>query len=134
VFRSGAVEGIDLLGVDNEKGTPFLPPVFENIVTSVLKNYVTFIQSHDLGYPVFVFLSFCGIKGCRLRTRTEFGAGYYQSRLLAQDLIALPKMAVESAATELRTLLRPIFNTVWNAFGFAKSDKYDQRGKWIGSP
>jgi hypothetical protein len=133
VFRSGAVEGVDLLGADDKKGTPYLPSTFENVVVSAIKNYLFFIQSHDLGYPVFLFLSFCGMKGCQMRTRTEFGVGYYESKPLRQDIIALPEVAIESGTTDVPAVLRSIFNTVWNAFGFAKSDKYDQNGKWIGT-
>jgi hypothetical protein len=134
VFRSGAVEGVDLLGTDDKQGTPYLVGAnFENTVVSAVKNYLTFVKSHDLGYPVFVFLSFCGMKGCQLRTRTEFGSGFYVSRALGQDIIALPEVTSESDVADVPSVLRSIFNTVWNAFGFAKSDKYDQQGKWIGS-
>jgi hypothetical protein len=134
LFRSGAIEGVDLVGTDEKNGTPYLSgPTFENTAVSAIKNYVALTQSIDLGLPVFVFLSFCGMKGCVLRTRTEFGGGYYDAGPLRQDVIALPEVSLDSSSTDIPTAMRLSFNTIWNAFGFGQSDKYDSRGKWIGT-
>jgi hypothetical protein len=134
LFRSGAIEGVDLLGTDDTKKNPYLAgPVFENTAVSAIRNYLTFIKSIDLGFPLFVFLSFCGMKGCVLRARTEFGGGYYAARPLREDVIALPEATLDSDSTDVPAAMRLTFNTVWNAFGFGQSDKYDNRGKWIGT-
>ena len=134
VFRSGAIEGVEVLGTDQNMGSPYLAAAsFENTVVSAARNYITFVQSLNLGYPVFVFLSFCGMAGCRLRTRTEFGVGHYQSQPLRQDVIALPEAVIERASTDVPSALRTTFNTAWNAFGLMQSDKYNQQGRWIGT-
>jgi hypothetical protein len=134
LFRSGAVEGVALLSTDEKTRAPYLAgPVFENTAVSAIKNYLMFIKDIDLGFPVFGFLSFCGMKGCVLRTRTEFGAGYYDAGPLRQDVIALPEVNLDSDAADVPIAMRTTFNTVWNAFGFAQSDKYNQQGMWIGT-
>lgn len=61
----------------------------------------------------------------------EFGSSFYVSRPLAEDIIALPEVTVESDAADIPDAVKPVFNTVWNAY--IKSDKYDQQGKWIGA-
>jgi hypothetical protein len=134
LFRSGAVEGVTLLSEDEKTRAPFLAsPIFENTAISAIRNYLMFVKDIDLGFPVFLFLSFCGMKGCMLRTRTEFGGEYYERGPLLQDIIALPEVSLETEAVDPAVAMRPIFNTMWNAFGFAQSDKYDEQGKWIGT-
>jgi hypothetical protein len=134
LFRTGAVEGLELLGADERTKKPYLSgPMFENTAVSAIRNYVTFIQSIDLGFPVFVFLSFCGMTNCTFRTRTEYGIGYYDAGPLRQDVMALPEATLDSDATDVPTAMKLSFNTVWNAFGFGQSDKYDSQGKWIGT-
>lgn len=134
LFRSGAIEGVELLGTDDKNKTPYLAgPVFEKTAVSAIKNYLTFTMSIDLGFPVFVFLSFCRMRGCVLRTRSGLGAGYYDAAPLRQDVIALPEATLDSDSTDVAGAMKVSFNTVWNAFGFGQSDKYDSQGKWTGT-
>jgi hypothetical protein len=129
LFRSGAVEGVDLLGRDDQKQASFLSgPVFENTAVSAIRNYLMFVNSIDLGFPVYLFLSFCGMRNCFLRTRAEIGIGYYDAGPLRQDVIVLPEVPLDSASTDVPTAMRPVFNTVWNAFGFHRSGQVRQPG------
>jgi hypothetical protein len=133
VFRSGAVEGVDVLHIDGHTEEPYLlGAIFEGTAVSAIRNYVAFVKSLGLGYPIVIFVSFCGMRGCHLRTPTEFGVGHYTAGPLTQDVIPLPEVSLESETLDAADMLRPIFNQVWNAFGFMGSNKYDQSGKWIG--
>jgi len=133
VFRSGAVEGVDVLHIDDQTDAPYLLGMtFESTAVSAIENYVTFVKSLGLGYPIVIFVSFCGMAGCHLRTPTEIGVGYYNAGPLTQDVIPLPEINLESDTQDVSDMLRPVFNQVWNAFGFMGSTKYDQNGKWIG--
>jgi hypothetical protein len=133
VLRSGAVEGVDVLHIDDETGGPYLlGATFESTAATAIRNYVTFVKSLGLGYPIVIFVSFCGMLGCRLRTPTEIGVGHYTAGPLTQDVIPLPEISLESETQDPADLLRPIFNQVWNAFGFMGSSKFDRNGKWIG--
>jgi hypothetical protein len=135
LFRSGAVEGVTLLSKDERTGFSYLAgPVFENTIVASVKNYLMFIEDIDLGFPVYLFLSFCGMKDCMLRTRSQFGAaGYHGSGPLLEDVVALPEASLDSDTADPAPAMRLMFNTVWNAFGFPQSDKYDSQGTWIGT-
>jgi hypothetical protein len=72
VFRSGAVEGVDLLGTDENTSISYLTATtFENTVVSAVRNYLKFTTSLDLGFRVFVFLSFCGMTNCLLEHKLK---------------------------------------------------------------
>jgi hypothetical protein len=40
---------------------------------------------------------------------------------------------IDSDPADLPAAMRSSFNTVWNAFGYEKSDKYNTQGEWIGT-
>ncbi len=134
VFRNGGIEGVDVLHVDDKTKTPYLNgPTFEAMIVDALRfNYMKFIKAHDLGYPVVVLVSLCSVLGCYVRTRSEFGSRRYDNGSLTDNVIALPEVVIESDATEVAGSLRPIFNQIWNAFGFMGSTMYDQAGQWKG--
>jgi len=134
LFRSGTIEGVKLL--EHRDGRSYLfGPQFENVVVAAVKNYIAFLTQIEVGLPIFIFLSFCGMRGCYLR---DAGAGpiggtWYDRRPLKIDTIALPEVAVSSDPANVPVALRPLFNTVWNGFGEPGSPKYNQRGEWIGT-
>jgi hypothetical protein len=133
IFRSGAVEGVDVLSADDTTGAPYLSgPVFENTIVSAANNYLHFMQSISIELPIALFVSFCGMRGCHLRTGTEFGGGFYQGQPLRDDVIALPDVVIDRAPANVPQALRLNFNTVWNAFGHMKSDQYTNDGEWVG--
>jgi len=52
VFRTGAVEGVDVLHIDPETKRPYLIGLtFETQIVEAVRNYVKFILSLELGYP-----------------------------------------------------------------------------------
>ncbi len=132
VFRTGAVEGVLALnhGIDNQNW--IVSSQFETDVLTTSGIYINLVSSLDLGAPMFAFLSFIGMKECRFRRRTEFGSGFYDHGPLREDVIALRGVEVHAGREKLENMFRTTFNTVWNAFGLAKSDKYNDKGEWIG--
>jgi hypothetical protein len=134
IFRSGAIEGVDVLSTDEATGTPYiLGQVFENTIVSAVKNYLHFLQSIEIELPVVLFVSFCGVRGCHLRIPAAFGGGFYPGQSLREDVIALPDVLIDHAPVNVPGALKLTFNTIWNAFGHMKSDKYNDAGEWIGA-
>jgi hypothetical protein len=135
LFRSGAIEGVYLLEQDSKDITRFylFSPSFENIVVAAVKNYLSFLTTLDIGVPIFIFLSFCGMSNCHFRDTTGMGAGWYDYGPLKVDVIALPEVTIESDPADVPGALRQLFNTIWNGFGFQGSPKYNAAGEWIGT-
>ena len=130
LFRDASIEGVKQLSVKD--GVPYIAGgIFENDVVSTLKLYLQTCTQLDAGFPIYVGLSFCNAKGCTLN---HDGGGFWTSNGLAlpEDVIVLPECIIESEASDITKVLKPIFDMVWNAFGYARSDKYNQKGDWIG--
>jgi hypothetical protein len=131
LFRDASIEGVKQLSV--REGRPYIAgSVFEQDVVRTLRLYMQTCQQLEAGLPLYVGLSFCNAKGCSL---IHAGTGLWESNgvTLKDEVIALPECIIESATVDLPSLLKPIFDMVWNAFGYSQSDKYDQNGNWIGS-
>jgi hypothetical protein len=119
--------------VDPETKGPYLTgSTFETLIVEALRNYVNFILSLGRGYPIVIFISLCGVRGCYVRTTTEIGAGYYNRGPLTEDVIPLPEISIESDTQDVASAFQPVFNQIWNAFGLMASTKFDKDGKWIG--
>jgi hypothetical protein len=132
VFRSGALEALTTVGHDGEKAY-IASPTFENTIVSALRNYIIFYKDIDVGLPIFVFLSLCGMSRCLFRTRAEYSSsGYYDQGPLQTDIVALPEATIDTDPADIPSAMRSSFNTIWNAFGHPMSDKYNAEGEWIG--
>lgn len=44
----------------------------------------------------------------------------------------LPERIIDDLRADSATILRPMFDLVWNASGFIRSFNFDSNGKWVG--
>ena len=51
---------------------------------------------------------------------------------MTDNTMMLPEAVFEGDGMEPYEILRPIFDMVWNTFGFIGSLNYDDQGKWVG--
>jgi hypothetical protein len=131
LFRDGSIEGVKQLSIQD--GRPYLAgAVFEREIVAALGLYMRTCQQLEAGLPVYVGLSFCNAKGCKLKF-VEGGLWALTQRTFKDDVIALPELLIESDSVDLPRVLKPVFDMVWNAFGHIGSSNYNAAGKWIGS-
>jgi hypothetical protein len=119
LFRTGAVEGVLSLDID-ENNVPYLHgPTFEPQTIAAVRNYIDLLVDLQMGPPFAVFVSFAGMKGCKVRYGAP-GGGFYQAGPLRDDMIALPEVVLIDASTDVRASLAPVFSAIWNAFGLRR--------------
>ena len=53
-----------------------------------------------------------------------------ESRIIDRDILQLPEAIVETYDARPEIILKPAFDAIWNACGFAKSLNYDEKGEW----
>ena len=129
VFRSGVVESVSMYVLPNLE----LQSVsYEQKSIELLKDYFAFAAEFEIHPPYYVFLSFLGVKGCRL-------GGVYSSPIsrtppiLQEDMLILPEVVIQSRDEQPHQILRTAFDMVWNSFGFIQSRNYDDSGNWTSS-
>jgi hypothetical protein len=133
-FRNGVVEAVlsDVVLEKEEEGKLLLAGYYERTLTQEFKPVAHFLNGlRQVGVqpPVWGFLTITGVKGAKIPSDHDFGDEY---RDIDQDTLLLPEFAIDDLGTDAATVLRPVFDLVWNASGFARSFNFDENGKWVG--
>jgi nucleoside phosphorylase len=115
LFRSGIIEGVYRFGVDEQGNSFIVAPPFEQQVLNTLKEYLLACKKLQLHLPIYVFLSFCNTKGCRLRDVRE-GIGFYQSDGFSEEIIAPNEVIIDDYDAEFSGKMSHLFTLIWNAF------------------
>jgi hypothetical protein len=74
----------------------------------------------DARPPVYPFLSIVGGRVCRAYTGSLFSdvTSYPQ---LKRDPLTLSEIVIDDLTTEFQAAIKPLYNRLWNAFGFPES-------------
>ncbi len=131
LYRNGIFESVES-SILNAYGHGKVIPssTYEKELLASLREYLTLSKELGVNMPIVIFLTLIGIKGWQMsRDRNVFHAPR-QPILIDREILQLPETLVESYDTEPEDILRPIFDRVWNACGYERSDNFDEDGHW----
>jgi hypothetical protein len=129
VFRNGVVEAV--CSWMNRGKALYGRMLDEELVKAARRN-----MKHQtllgVGPPLFVAISAVSVKGfgivCNFDPRSFDPSSINR---IDQDVLLAPELQVEEEGVEIRTLLRPALDTIWQASGWPGSESYSQNGDWI---
>jgi hypothetical protein len=131
-FRNGVIEGVgELRHEDGDDRTRFVGRDFTSLVIKGVRQYLQVLKSYDAGLPVYIFLSLCNAAKTVYRHSPE-GLGWTDTPPLGREIATFPELCVDSFDVDVPAIMRPMFNMLWNAFGFLQCDMYDSQGNWRG--
>jgi len=131
LFRNGIVEALDAVMIQ-AGGERKLSIGYEEVVLKFIRHYLNVQQELGVEPPLFVMLSLLKVRGYTIIGPQPS----YASRLvhpIDRDDLIVPEIVVETFNSDITLLMRPAFDTVWNAAGHPRSMNYDSEGKWKGS-
>jgi hypothetical protein len=137
VFRSGALEAVEsqLISYDNDHN-PSSSKEPQNLISSIycertlivaLDGFLKIEKILRMEPPVFVMLSFVGVRGYRILSEWTQYEGPYQ---FDRDVLLLPEAMMESFDEPADKLLQPAFDAVWHAAGYERCRHYKD-GHWF---
>lgn len=130
VFRNGAIEAVTALG-SNEKGPVLECREYEEDIIQIVSRYLKVADNLKLHPPYFGFLTFVNMKGAEFMVPTRWRLGKQEELLIAQeDTLMMPDIVLDERDVVLGKALKPLFDTVWNTFGFSESYNYNDEGNW----
>lgn len=132
LFHNGIIEAVDaLLLQPREKDKIGIPSVaYEKQLIQALNSYFLVFSKLDVDFPIWVCLSLIGVKDYVM---------WVSERLWIRDVhpidrneLIIPEIQVEQGNVPSKYILKPAFDSIWNACGYERSFNYDNKGEWKG--
>lgn len=132
MFRNGAIEAVDtrlLSGSPDAKN--FIPSVaYERDLIKATSDYLKIYRELEIQPPFVIMLSFLGVKGFWMYTSAgQSPAGTGQ---IDRDTLLIPEVVIEDFPKTPASLMRSIFDLVWQSCGYVRSFNYDANNEWVG--
>lgn len=125
-FRNGIVEAV-YAGAPEKKELGL--PYHENRIVGSLEEYMKSLKGLEVNLPIFIFLTFVGVKGYKVvfsGMQAYNLSGYHE---IDRAILLLPELIIDNYALDIDTIMKPVFDVLWNACGLPKSVSYDEEGK-----
>ena len=133
-FRNGIIEAVDdyLLRTSDRNNSLVIPSVqYEKKVIEKSLEYIFFQQKLGVEPPFFIMLSLLNVKGylMSIPMLSMHFPGY--NHPIDRDNLLMTEVMIEDFNFEPSKILKPTFDTVWNACGYPGSLNYDDSGNWF---
>lgn len=129
LFRSGIIEGAATVGHKGDDGWFIPASSVEWAALQALHGYREKLKKKGVELPLYVFLSLIGVRGHNLAIS---GRPFDIKRPARTDALLLPEAVITDLQQTDEEVLRPVFDRLWNAFGYERSFSFDATGKYTG--
>jgi Putative DNA-binding domain len=130
LFRNGTIEAVEghWLNVEHEGKRTIPYAAVEEGVLKYLEKAFEIQKELGVNPPIVVALTLSGTKGLEMaRDVFSFAQGYP----ITDDDLVLPESVVDSFEEKPGKILKPLFDLIWNACGYARTRTLDDEGNWI---
>jgi len=129
LFRNGIIEATDSYSIKPFEGQKFIPSVvFEKELMSSVERYLKLIENIGLPLPIYLFLSLIGIRDYVYATPPKRFPDV--SIPFNRDDYLFPEYVIQDYREQAVKILRPCFDSIWNAAGFPRDEYYNDSGEW----
>lgn len=116
------------------KNKYFGSKIYESELINLFPFFFNYYKSLSLNIPILIFLSLVNVRDFVLDINiNSYWNDILESHPLDRDIIYYPELLLEDYSIEIDKFLRPLFDSVWNSFGYPMSINYDNDGNWIDS-
>jgi hypothetical protein len=130
VFRSGAIEAVCSW---SSRVKAMIGSMMEQELLNAAPRYIEHQTRLGVGPPLFIAISAISVKGFVIvPTWNPSPFGLSSISPIGQDVLLVPEVQVEEGGVEIKRLLRPALDTIWQASGWPGSEGYDESGEWVG--
>jgi hypothetical protein len=126
VFRNGAIEAIRI-GVRKQDIIP--AQSLGDWVFEVLPMYMSALRDLDVPPPIALMITLLDVRGARLGLNPHF---FGNAAGIDRPALELPEIMIEDYGDDLEyeKASRPAFDALWNSAGYARSQYFDESGRW----
>jgi hypothetical protein len=133
LFRNGIIEAVttDILKTRIDKN--LIPSsLFEKMIFEGFQDYLKIFSKLEIVTPIFAFITLVGIKDYSLATAD--GMVWGRPIPHGKEILSLSSGKIDKLILnhfEISQILRPIFDSLWNAYGYKESPNFLPDGNWI---
>ncbi len=126
LFRNGVIEAVDAFIIEAKKDNKVIPVYYEEKLINALNQYLKCQKKLELNLPILVMLSLINVKGYIITNEN-----LRSSNKIDRDHLLIPESVIEDYDAKAADILRPMFDSIWQACGYERSFNYDEKGNWI---
>lgn len=129
LFRNSIIEVVnsELLWTGKEQKLILINAI-EKVLVEYFPRYMNVFKKFDINSPVFFFLTLIGVKDYKIPLKVPWRIN--ETYPIDRDLVLIPEIMIEHFDFEPSQILKPIFDSIWNACGYERSFNYTKEGKW----
>jgi hypothetical protein len=133
LYRSGIIEAVDGDIAQSHSNGQIVIHLqrIEQTVLQYVPQYFAHQAALGVSPPVYVFLSLLDAKGSYPYIGSDFAVDLDRYFRLDRDCVLLPETAILDFSSDIASVLRPIFDLLWNSFGFTASTSYNANGDYF---
>jgi len=135
LFKNGIIEAVEGLLLKRRNGDDFIPGrYYEEELIKSLPDYLSVLETLNVEPPIFIFLTLVGVKGYSMDVNLEIDPERFSTdevHTIDRDILLLPEIVIQSYDVNAKDVLRPCFDSIWNACGFPRSLNYDDTGELV---
>jgi len=131
LFRNGVIEAVEVywLNANQSGGARAIPhPAIEGGLLKYLQTMFDVQRELGVNPPLLVALTLTETRGLVMASDVY---PFDRGNPVTDENLVLSETVVESYDETPSKVLRPLFDLIWNACGFAKSKNFDDQGNWI---
>jgi hypothetical protein len=126
-FRNYCLESVRVFEAKRD-GEKYLPSTScEQILIKAVIDYRKFLLGIGFEMPLTVFVTLLGVKEYEFVISDEF---WVDKRRSDRNNLIFSEVIISRQEDDLITILRPIFDKLWNAFGISRSLNFNENGEW----
>jgi len=134
LYRNGAIESVDWSFIYSSSpvmqgGQKVLASLdFEQGLVTAVERFFGVLRFLAADPPFVLMLTLIGVKGWGM----ALGGRPFRHNEFDRDILMIPEVVVDSLNVNAGTILKPVFDSVWNASGGFESPYYEN-GVWVGN-
>ena len=132
LFRNGPIEAVNTSILDWHRiygGTykGLIPSLsFEERIIHGVRDLLGYLDRHGVQPPTLIMLTLTGVRGLMMAV----SSGLSEGSAIDRDTLLIPDVLYDGTQLDIPSVMKPCFDPVWNACGFAGSLSYDEAGHW----
>lgn len=127
IYRNGCIE---LVNAEIMRAEPGMLPVteIEDEFIAMLKRILSLQRTLAVDPPIWITMTLVGVQDLSIAVK-QFLSGYRRGRPFGGEILELPLQELDRLDGDPATILKPIYDRLWNAAGYAGTPNYDSQGK-----